>query len=858
MNRTHTIEKTAVINGKKVNVRKGMTVLDASRRAGIYIPTLCFLENVRPYGGCRLCLVEIKGRKGYHTACTTPLEPGMEILTDTPALRSLRCEILELTLSEHPYTCLVCKDKKDCAEFMKTTRKVSTITGCNFCTSNGDCELQDLTETLGLKEIKYPVSYRGIKPVRDNPFYDLDYNLCILCGRCVRICNEERNSHVLAFVQRGNATLVGTAFSETQLEAGCEFCGACVDVCPTGSISEKMGKWAGPPDGSKETTCLLCSVGCTLNVNTRGNRIVNIGPKPGGRTHPPQVCLRGKFLPPDIHHHPERITSPLLRRKDKWVQVSWEEAIRHAAENLDKFRGKRFGMVCSGQDTLEDNYILQKFSRKAMRSNNIDLFASYGNRKLISEIHAMNSSGAPPGMDDIRKADTVFMVGTDASLSHPLIENRIRKAARNGQTLIYANPYPTRTSQFADPEVRYRPGEEYPFLYSIAHLLAGKSGGETGYRKALELSGVSEKEMKEIVAGLTKAGKLIIVAGDDLLRRDSGMESLRALGNIRFLKNKSGMCRILFPGCEGNHYAAVRAGVHPDLLPGFEPLSGKASLQKWNAAWETRLSTAGGKTCNEMVSHTGKEGIRAMMVAGDIPAHPGLANLEFMIQMNMFRTDLSQFADVIFPVPGFLEHEGHTLSPEGKPKKLTRTVRGPGKIRSIPEIISELAGAMNESGFTNIRPGSIWKEIRALCIEDRNGRHGTDGHLKRSPAKLPPPGTRPQAESRGFPLKIFVSHNHYRYRGNCLTGLVPDLQEVAGKNTVMINRKIMKQLRAGEGGQAKITTGSGEILCVLKSADGIPPDSAILTPGNGEILALTPGMSPEDKIFNARIEKTEA
>ena len=196
----------------------------------------------------------------------------MEIRTKTPELQSLRGEILELTLSEHPYTCLVCRDKKECTDFMHTTRKSSTITGCNFCTSNGDCELQELIDYLDLKDVKFPISYRGIPPEKKNPFYDLDYNLCVLCGRCVRICNEERNSHVLAFVERGNSTIVGTAFNESQIEAGCEFCGACVDVCPTGSISEKMGKWAGLPSQSRETTCVLCSVGCTMNVNTQGQQ----------------------------------------------------------------------------------------------------------------------------------------------------------------------------------------------------------------------------------------------------------------------------------------------------------------------------------------------------------------------------------------------------------------------------------------------------------------------------------------------------------------------------------------------------------------------------------------------------------
>ena len=281
------MEKTSIqtisvkIDGQTVNVPAGFTVLEAAQQADIYIPTLCHLDKVKPYGACRLCMVDIKNLRGHPTACTTPVAEGMEITTVTPELQELRRGILELMLSEHPYTCLVCKDKEECPEYMHTTRKVSASTGCNYCTNNGDCELQEMVEYLELTEVRFPISYRGLEVKRMNPFFEMDYNLCVLCGRCVRICDEERNNSVLAFIQRGNSAIVGTAFDESQKDAGCEYCGACIDVCPTGSISAKMGKWVGLPDKSTETTCTYCSVGCTMNINTRGNRIDNIGPPPG-------------------------------------------------------------------------------------------------------------------------------------------------------------------------------------------------------------------------------------------------------------------------------------------------------------------------------------------------------------------------------------------------------------------------------------------------------------------------------------------------------------------------------------------------------------------------------------------------
>lgn len=760
-----TEQNTARIDGKTMRIRDGQTILDAARKAGIYIPTLCYLEHLHPHGGCRLCIVEVKNRKGYPAACTTPIEPGMEIQTHTEKLQALRREILELTLSEHPYTCLVCKDRKDCTEFMHTTRKATTITGCNFCTSNGDCELQDLADYLELKDVRYPISYRGIPSNGDNPFYDLDYNLCILCGRCIRICNEGRHSNVLAFVQRGNTTIVGTAFGESQLRAGCEFCGACVDVCPTGSISEKMGKWAGHPDNSTGTSCLLCPVGCRINLNTRGNRIVNVGPPPGERTDPPQVCIQAKFLLPDINHHPSRITVPLIRKGDKWVETGWEDAVQFAAGNLQKFKGRGFGTIGSAQDTLEDNYSLQKFSRMVMKSNNIDLSGSHADRRMAMWNTALALPGTDP--DEILRADALLVIGTDASVTHPMVEYRIRQAFHEGKPVVYATDRPTRTSRFATHEIRYKTGKPYGFLYGLAGALAG---------------GEADKgtDLKEALPLIREAGRLVIIAGDGMLQQDAERMSLQALKNIRILKNLTGRCSILMLTFEGSTPAARLAGIHPDLLPGLHHLSEAGSIEKWNAAWGTALRKTRGLTYGEMVSRSAEKGLKAMLIAGDIPVFPGLKKLEFCIQINMFRTGLSGHADVILPVTSFLEQEGHTLGLSGKPVAVKKVVDGPGQVKPVSGILGLLAAEMDGTGFGNGKAREVWKEIRETGFLSKPRMPEEYG---KTPTLRPPDkksGKRP-ARKPGT-----VKHQ-YRYRGNDLAGLIPDLavilKETKGMST---------------------------------------------------------------------------
>ncbi len=770
-----------MIDGEPVRVRKGITILDAARQAGIYIPTLCYLENLKSYGGCRLCIVEIKGGKGYPTACTTPLEPGMEVLTRTDALQSLRRNILEMTLSEHPYTCLVCKDKMECTEFMHTTRKAGTITGCNFCTSNGDCELQDLIDYLDMKDVRYPIAYRGIPPEKNNPFYDLDYNLCVLCGRCVRICNEERNSRVLAFVQRGNSTIVGTAFNESQADAGCEFCGACVDVCPTGSISEKMGKWAGLPDRSTATTCTLCSIGCTMNVNTRGSRIVNVGPPPGHRTNPPQLCIRGKFLSGDIMHHPSRITNPLIRRNGKWVEVKWEEALSYTAQKLNQYRGNGFGIIGSAQDSLEENYSLQKFSRKTMHSNNIDLFASYPDGELAGDIHALLPPLFRPDSMEILSADTILLIGTDASISHPLVENRIRKAFDLGKNILYANACSTRTSSFATHEIHYAAGEEYHFLYLLNGSLIKKDGTtlQGGLAKpfkasdmalAAKLCRISENDLEPFADAMSRSRKLCIIAGDELFRTTMAGNSLRALSNIPYLKSGKGTCRIILLGNEGNLYGGALAGAHPDYLPGFDPVSDQKAIKIWNKRWDAGLSMERGISRHDMSGNIGKDGIRALMIAGDMPPHRQFSKLKFLVQMNMFRTPLSEYAHVFLPVTGFLENGGHFLALDGKPKRLKRTVAAPGKTRTIPSILSGLAAEMDGTGFAS-GTGTIWKELQSFIpFSVKNG--GGKEHVFIPIKPENPKGNMQKHKSTG------CNYDYYRYRGNRLVSLVPDLQVI--------------------------------------------------------------------------------
>jgi len=712
---------TVSIDGKEVRAPTGSTILHAARKAGIYIPTLCYLECLPDYGGCRLCMVEVENMRGFPTACTTPIAKDMKISTKTAGLQELRREILELILSEHPYTCLVCKDKKECKEFMHSTRKVNTTTGCNFCTSNGDCELQNLVDYLDLKKIKFPIIYRNLPPIKDNPFYDLDYNLCILCGRCVRICNEERYSEVLAFIQRGNSALVGTAFDESQKEAGCEYCGACVDVCPTGSIAEKMGSWVGLPDKSTRTNCTFCSIACEINVNTKGNRIVNVGPEPGRRDDPPQVCLRGKFIPGDITHHPERVTRPLIKKEGNWIEVNWEEAINYIAKNLKKYSGDQFGLIGSAHDTIENSFVLQKFARQAMKSDNVDIYPSTSYHTIIKDIHDYYKAYGYTRVDDILEADKVYVIGSQAHWSHPIIENRIRKAYKAGTEVVVANSTANRTVNFSTDFHQYKKGQEHLFLQKLMEEL---TGNKTSYN-------------------------VIMIIGDEVLNSDKAEDNFKNL--MRISKVTANACKMLFLMPEGNRYGATLAGMNPALLPGFS-----ASKKK-------------GLTAKEMLKK--QKVISALYLVGDMPDTRSLGGLKFFVQQNMFFTPASDYAHVFLPMGNSMESDGHIINLEGKLIKLTPVVRKDDHILPTSLAVNKIAKALNSKEIYYKSTKSIYIEIQSLI----EGSLLKGQKVKVSDGKTPDPKSR---SKNGQLTRELLEKYHFQYMGNRLVDIVPDLKEV--------------------------------------------------------------------------------
>ncbi|MHC4325228.1 MAG: 2Fe-2S iron-sulfur cluster-binding protein, partial [Planctomycetota bacterium] len=354
------------INGITVTAEEGQTVLQCALENDISIPHLCTHSSLSPFGACRLCAVEIEGMRGYPTSCTTPAAEAMVVRTDTEALQTLRRNILALMMLEHPSACLVCGRRELCEQYRPEAEKTGSTTGCHTCNNKEVCEVRVLAEDLGFAELPVPPVYHERPVERSEPFMDRDLNLCILCGRCVRICKYHQGKSVIDFVGRGSQTRIGQAFGHSLLEAGCQFCGSCVDVCPTGSLADRYAKWHGKPEAVTESTCIFCNEACALALGAGNEKLVTA--QTLNESLP--VCVLGRFAIPEFLNGNDRLSVPLLRVGEVLRQVEWEEAIETAAPKLSEFIGDSFALVCETTSSLEDRHVFKKFTREVMKSKN--------------------------------------------------------------------------------------------------------------------------------------------------------------------------------------------------------------------------------------------------------------------------------------------------------------------------------------------------------------------------------------------------------------------------------------------------------------------------------------------------------
>ncbi|MGZ6007044.1 MAG: molybdopterin-dependent oxidoreductase, partial [Rhizomicrobium sp.] len=412
------------IDGVAVAVPAGTSVMRAAAEAGVSVPKLCATDSLNAFGSCRLCLVEVKGRAGTPASCTTPVAEGMVVSTQTPTLKKLRRNVMELYISDHPLDCLT-------------------------CAANGDCELQDMAGAVGLREVRY--GYDGanhLKAERDetNPYFSFDPAKCIVCSRCVRACDEVQGTYALTIQGRGFDSKVSAGMDEDFLDSECVSCGACVQACPTATLIEKSVTEIGQPEHSVVTTCAYCGVGCSFKAEMRGTEVVRMVPHKDGQANHGHSCVKGRFAW-GYATHKDRVLKPMIRAKitDPWREVSWDEAIAHAASEIKRIQQKHgrgsVGAITSSRCTNEETYAVQKLVRAAFHNNNVDTCArvchsptGYGLKT------SFGTSAGTQDFDSVEQSDVIVVMGANPTDGHPVFASRMKKRLRQGAKLIVIDP----------------------------------------------------------------------------------------------------------------------------------------------------------------------------------------------------------------------------------------------------------------------------------------------------------------------------------------------------------------------------------------------------------------------------------
>ncbi|WP_447980920.1 MULTISPECIES: formate dehydrogenase subunit alpha [Pseudomonadota] len=702
---------TLTVDGREISVPEGSSVMRAAAEAGINIPKLCATDSLEPFGSCRLCLVQIDGRRGYPASCTTPAEEGMVVYTETPKLHDLRRGVMELYISDHPLDCLTCP-------------------------ANGDCELQDMAGVVGLRNVRY--GYEGANHLQDtkdesNPYFTYDPSKCIVCNRCVRACEEIQGTFALTISGKGFASRVSPGQNESFLDSECVSCGACVQACPTSTLQEKTVIMLGQAEHSVITTCAYCGVGCGFKAEMKGNQVVRMVPWKDGKANEGHSCVKGRFAW-GYATHKDRITKPMIRKAitDPWREVSWDEAIAYAASEFKRIQAKygrsSVGGITSSRCTNEETYLVQKLVRGAFGNNNVDTCARVCHSPTGYGLgQAYGTSAGTQTFKSIEKTDVVLVIGANPTDAHPVFGSRMKRRLRQGAKLIVIDP---RTIDLVDksPHIRaehhlkLRPGTNVAVLTAMAHVIVTEELQDSAYiaercdmrsfndwlefvRKpenspeATEsTTGVSAATVRS-AARLYATGKSNGTAADVAAHRPNGAiyyglgvtehaqgaTSVMAIANLAMITGNIGREGVGVNPLRGqnNVQGSCDMGSFPHELPGYRHVSDSTVRADFEAEWGVTLDPEPGLRLPNMFDAAVAGSFRGLYCEGEdvVQSDPdtqhvaaALMAMECIVVQDIFLNETAQYAHVFLPGSSFLEKDGTFTNAERRLSRVTQVM----------------------------------------------------------------------------------------------------------------------------------------------------------------------------------------
>jgi NADH-quinone oxidoreductase subunit G len=643
------------VNGKQITAPAGTLLIDACKNVGIEVPSFCYYPGLSLQGACRMCLVEIEKMPKMQTACTTPIAEGMVVQTETERVVQARKSMLELLLANHPLDCPVCD-------------------------AGGECELQDMTFKYGAAESKFI----DIKSHRDeqqwSPVVYFDRPRCILCYRCVRVCGEGMDVWALGVQNRGQSSVIAPNEGD-HLE--CEECGMCIDICPVGALTSGAYRYKTRPWEMNHvgTVCTHCGDGCLTTLGVRrsdtGMEILRGDNRDKSGINGDFLCVKGRYGF-DFANSLERITTPLIRKDGELVPATWNEALELVGKVFGDIKksdgGNAIGVIGSNRTTNEENYLLQKFARVVLGTNNIDHhrtadYASFA--KAIAENKAQTAS-----MRDVFNASAVLLIGNDPTEQHPLLAWQIRNNVRLHRSKFYVvNSQPIKLKRQASTFVQIPAGVEGAFARYIA--------GEDAAADSITGSSLTREQLAAVRDKLKGEQNLVVVFGSEI--RGTDVEAL-----VSFNSGAKFICL----GDYANSRGAADMGVAPDLLPGYAPVAGGTEFHKeWG-----EVPTTPGLTIPQMFDAAKSGKLKGLLVVGSNPISrygidPYSLHGPFVVVQDMFLTETALTADVVLPVLNAYEKSGTFTNTCGDLQLLKKAGEVSG-LKSDFEIIVRIAAAM--------------------------------------------------------------------------------------------------------------------------------------------------------------------
>ena len=716
---TITPTKTMValtIDGIPVHAPAGTSVMHAARDAGIAVAKLCATDSLQAFGSCRLCVVDIAGRKGLPASCTTPVEEGMVVRTQTEKVARVRRNVMELYISDHPLDCLT-------------------------CAANGDCELQDMAGAVGLREVRYGMdgaNHLQAEKDESNPYFTFDPAKCIVCSRCVRACDEIQGTFALSITDRGFGAKVSAGMNESFLASECVSCGACVQACPTATLTEKSVIAAGQPDRTVKTTCAYCGVGCSFNAELKGNDVVRMVPDMSGGANEGHSCVKGRFAWGYASHR-DRVLAPMVREQitDEWREVSWAEAIAYTAERFRAIQTQHgrgaIGGISSSRCTNEEVYVVQKMVRAAFGNNNIDTCArvchsptGYGLKQTFG------TSAGTQDFKSVAHADVIVVIGANPTDAHPVFASRMKRRLRQGAKLIVIDP--RRIDLVRTPHIQaayhlpLRPGTNVAVINAMAHVIVTEglvhddfvaercdttsfaqwrdfiAQPENSPEATEAFSGVPADDVRHAARLYATGGNSAIYYGLGVTEHSQGSTMVMGIANLAMAAGQIGREGTGVNPLRGqnNVQGACDMGSFPHELPGYRHISDDTTRARFEHAWHVALDPEPGLRIPNMLASATTGQFHGIFIHGEDIAQSdpdtkhvtdALRAMELVVVQDLFLNETAKYAHVFFPGTAFLEKDGTFTNAERRINRV-RPVMPPRTGLSEWEIVCRLSTAM--------------------------------------------------------------------------------------------------------------------------------------------------------------------